>query len=245
MLLEVPVFNINSAIIAANNGADRLELCENYANGGTTPSYGVLKMVREKINIPVNVLIVPTGGDFVYTNIEFEAMKQDILLCNQLGFNGVVLGILLEDGNIDIERTTELVELAFPLEVTFHRAFDRCIDPYKGLEDIISCGCKRILTSGQKADVVAGRNLLQELLVLANNRIIIMPGGGVKSSNILELKSTTKAIEFHASCKKTIPTSMVFVNDYMNDNNTETSVDIEELRLIKQLLTIKNNHIGT
>lgn len=236
MLLEVPVFNINSAIIAANNGADRLELCENYANGGTTPSYGVLKMVREKINIPVNVLIVPTGGDFVYTNIEFEAMKQDILLCKQLGFNGVVLGILLVDGSIDIERTTELVKLAFPLEVTFHRAFDRCVDAYKGLEAIISCGCKRLLTSGQQADVVAGKHLLQKLINLANNRLIILPGGGVNSSNILNLKTTTNAVEFHASCKKTIPTSMVYINDSMNDNNNETSVDIKEITLVKQLL---------
>lgn len=236
MLLEVPVFNINSAIIAANNGADRLELCENYANGGTTPSYGVLKTVREKISIPVNVLIVPTGGDFIYTAIEFAAMKQDILLCKELGFNGVVLGILHIDGTIDIKRTSELVALAYPLEVTFHRAFDRCIDPYKGLEDIISCGCHRILTSGQKADVIAGKNLLTEIAILANNLIIIMPGGGVKSSNILQLKNSINTVEFHASCKKTIASSMIYTNKNMNDDNNETSVDIEELTLLKSLL---------
>jgi copper homeostasis protein len=235
MLLEVPVFNINSAIIAANNGADRLELCENYANGGTTPSYGILKMVREQISIPVNVLIVPTGGDFVYTDIEFKAMKQDILLCKELGFNGVVLGILLPDGNIDVTRTTELVQLAYPLQVTFHRAFDRCIDPYKGLEDIIQCGCHRILTSGQKAEVVTGKQLLKQLVQLAENRIIILPGGGVKSSNIADLQITTGVVECHASCKKIIPTSMVYVNKHMNDDNNETSVDIEELQRIKAL----------
>jgi copper homeostasis protein len=236
MLLEVPVFNINSAIIAANNGADRLELCENYANGGTTPSYGVLKTVSENINIPVNVLIIPTGGDFVYTDIEFAAMQQDILLCKELGFNGVVLGILLPDGNIDVTRTKELVQLAYPLQVTFHRAFDRCINPYKALENIINCGCHRILTSGQKADVVAGKNLLKELVALANKRIIIMPGGGVKSSNIEALISTTNAIEYHVSCKKIIPTKMQHVNESMHDNNDETSVDIEELQTIKRLL---------
>jgi copper homeostasis protein len=236
MLLEVPVFNINSAIIAANNGADRLELCENYANGGTTPSYGVLKMVREKVTIPVNVLIIPTGGDFVYTDIEFAAMQQDILLCKEQGFNGVVLGVLLPDGNIDMVRTKALVQLAYPMQVTFHRAFDRCINPYKGLEDIISCGCHRVLTSGQKADVEAGKNLLQELVTLAKNRIIIMPGGGVKSSNIETLISTTNAKEYHASCKKIIPTAMDYVNEAMQDDNNETSVDITELQTIKRLL---------
>jgi copper homeostasis protein len=236
MLLEVPVFNINSAIIAANNGADRLELCENYANGGTTPSYGVLKMVREKVSIPVNVLIIPTGGDFVYTDIEFAAMQQDILLCKELGFNGVVLGVLLPDGNIDVARTKALVQLAHPMQVTFHRAFDRCINPYKGLEDIISCGCHHILTSGQQADVVTGKNLLQELVTLAKGRIIIMPGGGIKSSNIETLISTTNAREYHASCKKIIPTVMDYVNEAMLDDNNETSVDITELQTIKRLL---------
>jgi copper homeostasis protein len=236
MLLEVPVFNINSAIIAASNGADRLELCENYANGGTTPSYGVLKMVREKVGIPVNVLIIPTGGDFVYRDIEFAAMQQDILLCKELGFNGVVLGVLLPDGNIDIPRTKALVQLAYPMQVTFHRAFDRCINPYKGLEDIISCGCHRILTSGQKAEVVAGKNLLQELVTLAKDRIIIMPGGGVKSSNMQDLISTTNAKEYHASCKKMIPTVMDYVNEAMQEDNNETSVDITELQTIKRLL---------
>lgn len=236
MLLEVPVFNINSAIIAANNGADRLELCENYANGGTTPSYGVLKMVCEKISIPVNVLIIPTGGDFVYTAIEYAAMQQDILLCKELGFNGVVLGILLPDGNIDVARTKALVQLAYPMQVTFHRAFDRCINPYKGLEDIISCGCHRILTSGQKADIMTGKNLLQELVTQAKDRIIIMPGGGVKSSNMEALITTTKAKEYHASCKTIIPTAMDYVNEAMLDDNDETSVDITELQTIKRLL---------
>ena len=236
MLLEVPVFNINSAIIAANNGADRLELCENYANGGTTPSYGVLKTVREKISIPVNVLIVPTGGDFLYTDVEFKAMQHDVEICRKLGFNGVVLGILKADGTIDIDKTRILVALAYPLEVTFHRAFDRCVDPHKGLEDIISCGCKRILTSGQKEDVAAGKALLKSLVHQAGNRIIIMPGGGVMSSNIMNLKTITGAIEFHASCKKIIHTSMVYVNENMNDDNDETSVDIEEIQLIKRLL---------
>ena len=235
MLLEVPVFNINSAIIAASNGADRLELCENYANGGTTPSYGILKTVRQKISIPVNVLIVPTGGDFVYTDIEFEVMKQDILLCKQLGFNGVVLGILQVDGNIDIERTSELVALAYPLEVTFHRAFDRCIDPYKGLQDVIQCGCHRILTSGQKADVVAGTDLLKTLVQQANSKIIIMPGGGVKSNNLKSLIDSTNAVEYHASCKAIIPTAMQYINKAMNDNNDETSVDIAELKCLKAL----------
>ncbi len=237
MLLEVPVFNINSAIIAANNGADRLELCENYENGGTTPSYGVLKTIREKVNIPVNVMIRPTADGFVYTALEFEAMKQDIQLCKQLGFNGVVLGILKADGCIDIERTKELVEHAYPLEVTFHRAFDRCSNPYKGLEAIIACGCKRLLTSGQKASAVGGRMLLKELVQIAGKRITIMPGGGLNSSNISDLINTVNALEYHSSCKTFIAPATHFINpDLHEDDMRNISVDIDELKLIKALL---------
>src|SRR6478735_5805917 len=148
MTLEIAVFNIQSAIMAANAGADRLELRENPYDGGTTPSYGTLKTVREKVSIPVFPIIRPRGGDFLYSDEEYEVMKKDILLCKDLGFEGVVIGMLLPEGSIDINRTAKLVKLAYPLEVTFHRAFDRAKDPLKSLEDIIKCGCQRILTSG-------------------------------------------------------------------------------------------------
>src|ERR1051326_3895835 len=147
--LEIAVFNIQSAILAAQAGADRIELCENPHDGGTTPSYGTLKTVREKINIPVFPIVRPHGGDFLYNDEEFEVMKKDILLIKQLGFEGAAIGLLNQNGTIEIKRTAKLVGLAYPLEITFHRAFDRAAEPLKALEDIIKCGCQRILTSGQ------------------------------------------------------------------------------------------------
>ncbi len=199
MILEIAVFNYESALVAANTGADRLELCDNYAAGGITVSREVLKHVRENIAIPVFPIIRPRGGDFYYTGEEFNTMKTSILRCKELGFEGVVLGILNEDKSIDIKRTLELVAIASPLEVTFHRAFDDCINPLKSLEQIISCGCKRILTSGKKPSAIEGKELLAELVGLAGNRIVIMPGGGVRSTVLKELIMTTAATEFHSA----------------------------------------------
>ena len=140
MLLEIAVFNYQSAEIAVKAGADRLELCMNYASGGITPSYGLMKVIKEKINIPVFVMIRPRSGNFVYSSAEFEIMKQDILIAKQLGFEGVVLGILKKDNTVDVERTKQLVALANPMQITFHRAFDDTPNPIQALEDIIKCG---------------------------------------------------------------------------------------------------------
>jgi len=129
-------------------------------DGGATPSYGTLKTARAKIRIPVFPIIRPRGGDFLYTNEEFEVMQKDVLLCKELGFEGLVTGMLLKDGTIDIKRTAKLVKLAYPLEVTFHRAFDRAKDPLQSLEDVIKCGCQRILTSGQVPNAFDGKELI-------------------------------------------------------------------------------------
>ena len=142
--LEVATFSIAGAITAQKAGADRIEFCENPEEGGTTPSFGALKSIRKNIRIPVFPIIRPRGGDFLYSEDEFEIMYHDIGLCKTLGFEGVVVGILKADGNIDKERTQQLVEQAYPMEVTFHRAFDRCINPLENLETIINCGCQRI-----------------------------------------------------------------------------------------------------
>src|SRR4051794_24537161 len=147
--LEIAAFNIQSALVAAKAGADRIELCENPADGGTTPSFGTLKTVREKINIPVFPIVRPRGGDFLYSDEEFEVIKKDVVLIKSLGFEGIVFGLLKKDGTIDKQRTAKLVELAYPIEVTFHRAFDRAVEPLHALEEIITCGCQQILTSGQ------------------------------------------------------------------------------------------------
>ena len=156
-------------------------------DGGTTPSYGTLKTVREKISIPVFPIIRARGGDFFYTNDEFTVMQKDVLLCKQLGFEGVVIGLLNKDATIDKEKTKRLVDVAYPMEVTFHRAFDRTKDAFQSLEDIINCGCQRILTSGQVPNAFDGKDLIKQLIEQADERIIIMPGSGVRSNNIKEL----------------------------------------------------------
>jgi copper homeostasis protein len=236
-MLEIAVFNIESAIAAAAAGADRLELCENPQEGGTTPSYGTLKLVKEKIRIPVFPIIRPRGGDFLYSAAEFEVMKQDIRLCKELGFEGVVIGLLLADGQIDIARTAELVELAYPMDTSFHRAFDRCADAFKGLEDVISAGCTRILTSGQVPNATDGKELIRQLVSKAGDRIIIMPGSGVRSSNIRELADYTGAKELHSSARINSKSAMKFSQAGMQDKLESVLVDGNEIRKMKEQLS--------
>jgi copper homeostasis protein len=236
IMLEIAVFNIESAIQAAQSGADRLELCENPQEGGTTPSYGTLKITREKISIPVFPIIRPRGGDFLYSDAEFRAMAQDLRLCKELGFEGVVIGLLQKDGSIDVQRTKELVALAYPMEVTFHRAFDRCNDPFRGLEDIIACGCTRILTSGQVPNAMDGKELIRQLVENADDRIIIMPGSGVRSSNISELAAYTGAKELHSSARKNTASAMEFAAPGMKDKMENTGVDMDEVRKMNAAL---------
>jgi len=235
-LLEICVFNIATALAAEKAGADRLELCENYANGGTTPSYGFLKTVREKISIPVFPMIRPRGGDYFHSDEEFEIIKEDVLLCKALGFEGVVFGLLKQDGRIDTDKTKRLTELAYPLEVTFHRAFDRCKDPMQSLEEIIACGCQRILTSGQYPTVMEGKELIKKLIDQANERIIIIPGSGLKSSNVVEIKEYTGAVEFHTSARKIIPSPTQFINEKIKEDFSKDFIDETEIKKIKALI---------
>ena len=235
-ILEIAVFNISSALAAAQAGADRIELCENPTEGGTTPSFGTLKIVREKINIPVFPIVRPRGGDFLYSDEEFGVMKKDMLLIKRLGFEGVVFGLLEKDGTIDKQRTAKLVELAYPMEATFHRAFDRAAEPSRALEEIISCGCQRILTSGQVPNAVDGKELIKQLIQQADERIIIMPGSGVRSNNIVELASYTNAQEFHSSARKIIPSQMEFIQKSMKENLENIFVDVEEIKMMRDAL---------
>jgi copper homeostasis protein len=235
VLLEIAVFNIESALLAASAGADRLELCENPAEGGTTPSYGTLKIVKEKISIPVFPIIRPRGGDFLYNEDEFAVMKKDVELCKELGFEGVVIGLLNEDGTVDAARTKILVDTAYPMEVTFHRAFDRAADPLTALETIIDCGCNRILTSGQVPNAWDGKELIKQLVAQANERIIIMPGSGVRSSNIKDLAEFTGAVELHSSARKNIASAMLVAKASMNEELKTVSVDVEDIQKMKLL----------
>lgn len=239
MLLEIAVFDIGAAIVAAKAGAHRLELCANPAEGGITPSYGTLVAVREKIDIPVFPIIRPRGGDFLYSEEEFEVMRKDVLLCKQLGFEGVVLGLLSADGTIDMNRTAALVDVAYPMDVTFHRAFDRVIDPFNALEAIINCGCQRILTSGLVPTAWDGKQLIKALITAAEYRIEIMPGSGVRSHNIKVLAEFTSATEFHSAAKIMQPSAMHYQASNMQENNDTFFVDADDIQqMLLQLNSI-------
>lgn len=199
--VEIVTSDLHSSLIAAEGGADRIELCDNLAVGGTTQSFGVIKACREKITIHLFPIIRPRGGDFVYSDEEYEIIKDDIKLCKQLNCDGVVLGLLTKEGNIDIQRSARLVDLAYPMDATFHRAFDRCNDPFKALEEIIEMGFTRILTSGQQPTAPEGVDLLKDLIQKAGERIIIMPGSGVRKENIQSLAYATGAVELHSSLR--------------------------------------------
>ncbi|NCT94751.1 MAG: copper homeostasis protein CutC [Chitinophagaceae bacterium] len=236
-LLEICVFNTATAMEAAAAGADRIELCENYANGGTTPSYGYLKTTREKVSIPIFPMIRPRGGDYYHRPEEIDIIQRDIALCKELGFEGVVFGLLNRDGSIDRENTARLVELAYPLDVTFHRAFDRCKDPLEALETIIACGCTRILTSGQHPKAPEGKVLIQQLVEQAGDRIIIMPGSGINSHNIADMMQFTGAKEFHGSARILRPSPSEYTNPLIPEDFSQDFTDAVEIRKLKQLLS--------
>jgi len=234
--LEVIGFTIESCLIAQAAGAHRIELCDNPSEGGTTPSYGFIKTARENLSIELYPIIRPRGGDFLYSEIEFELMKADIQICKNLGCDGVVIGMLNSDGTVDKQRCKQLVDIAQPMGVSFHRAFDRTKDPFKALEDIISIGCERILTSGQKSVATDGAALLNELVKQANGRIIIMPGSGVRSDNVEKLVKKTNATEFHTSARTYTDSKMEFINESMDEQLTSVTTLSNEIKTIIQVL---------
>ena len=190
MQVEICAFSIESCLNAQRAGAHRVELCGGLYEGGTTPSYGLIERARAVLSIQLYVMIRPRGGDFCYDEEELSVMRSDILTAKKLGTDGVVLGILLPNGKVDVTRTAELVELAKPMAVTFHRAFDMAIDPYEALEVVIQTGAERILTSGQQNTALEGRDLIQQLTQQAAGRIEIMAGSGVNADNALLLAKT-------------------------------------------------------
>lgn len=231
-LLEVIGFNIESCILAQTAGANRIELCDNPGEGGTTPSYGFIKAAREKLHIELYPIIRPRGGDFFYSDAEFEVMKTDVKICKELGCDGVVIGILNADGTVDIKRCKALVKLAYPLGVTFHRAFDRVKDASQALEDVIEIGCERILTSGLVSTALDGAETLAALIKQADERIIIMPGSGVRADNIIELAKKTGAVEFHTSARINIDSRMNYTNEAMKESMKSVSVNENEIKEI-------------
>ena len=236
-IFEVCAFNIQSAIIAQNVGAARVELCDNPVEGGTTPSYGAIEEAREKIDIDLYPIIRPRSGNYFYNDEEFSIMRRDILKCRDLDCDGISIGIQKVNGEIDTERLSRIVEWAGPLGVTCNRVFDCAPDPFKALEDIINCGCERILTSGLKSAAPDAAPLLKKLIEAAGTRIIIMPGAGVKSSNVRKLAEETNAREFHGSARKIANNPVTFLNKEVSDYGNVYITDEEEVRAIIAQLT--------
>lgn len=233
MLLEICAFNLPAALAAQRAGADRIEFCSGPEEGGVTPSAGLIRTAREVLQIPLYPIIRPREGDFLYSDEEFRAMLLDIEFCKEVGCDGVVVGILLADGSVDGARCGRLVEAAYPMGVTFHRAFDRAANPFEALEFIIQIGCERILTSGQRPVAMEGAELLNELVREADERIVIMPGSGVRSANIAELARKTGAVEFHTTARVLWPGAMEFVNGGMQEDLSVVMADEEEIRSIR------------
>ncbi|MFA8433174.1 MAG: copper homeostasis protein CutC [Marinifilaceae bacterium] len=242
--LEICIDSMESALAAQKGGADRVELCANLAEGGTTPSAGMIKTCRTISDLELYVMIRPRSGDFCYSPYEFEIMREDIQIAKKLGADGVVFGLLLPNGEIDLERTKELVQCAAPMNVTFHRAFDMCKDPLKGLEDLIQAGVYRILTSGQKQTAWEGQNLLRELGEKAGNRIKIMAGAGINPENLEELLRTTNLSECHLSAKSRIESPMEYRNPnvYMGGipGGSEYEIYRSDINTIREIKSIIN-----
>ncbi len=197
--IEVCCDSVESVLAAEGGGADRVELCDNLFEGGTTPSAGAIEIARRSTDVKLHVIIRPRGGDFCYSEIEMEVMKRDIRIAGESGADGIVTGILTPEGDIDIERTRELIEIARPMSVTFHRAFDLVRDPCQSLEDLIALGIDRVLTSGQEASALEGIDLIAELVRRADGRTIILPGGGINERNIRRVVTESGAREVHVT----------------------------------------------
>ncbi len=235
IILEVPVFNLEAALDAAEFGIDRLELCANFPEGGETPSVGMLKFLKTEIDIPVFVMIRPRGGDFAYSQKELMVMKRDIELLGEQGADGFVFGVLDNQGFVNIDSCKSLLRAASGKPCTFHRAFDASADYFDSLEKIISCGFDRILTSGGKNSVTDGLETLKELLLKAQDRISIMPGGGTKPEHVFDLKKTGFLKEVHASCKTWKPSTNQFFNPEVSFSDDSKSFT-HHLRIDKEVV---------
>lgn len=245
---EICANSVESCLAAQEGGADRVELCAGIPEGGTTPSYGEIKLARKLLTkTKLHVIIRPRGGDFLYTPLELERMEEDIRICRELGVDGVVFGCLTEEGEIDREVNRRLVEQARPMSVTFHRAFDRTADPMKALEDIISLGCNRILTSGQQPKAIDGISLLAQLEKKLKEYplppIQLLAGSGVNEENIRQIFDATSIHEYHFSARVNVVSKMKHYNHevYMGakgaDESNSLVTSAEKVRnTIKQLV---------
>ena len=237
--IEIATNDFITAKSAVEGGADRIELCAALSEGGITPSYGTIVQCRKAFDVQIFPIIRNRGGDFLYTDDEFEIMLHDVKLCREIGCDGVVVGFLQADGSIDVKRTAKLVAAAYPLEATFHRAFDRCKDPFEALEQLIETGCQRILTSGQQPTAPQGAELIAQLVKAADERIIIMPGSGVRKENIKELQRQTGAVEFHSSLRSKQVSAMEFIHSAFAGNEesyVNPAINTGEVKALRKAL---------
>jgi copper homeostasis protein len=219
ILIEICVDSVASAVAAERGGAKRVELCGDLLEGGITPSAGMIELVRAKVSIGLQIMIRPRGGDFCYTADEFEIMHRDIETAKKLGADGVVFGILDADGNVDTRRSRGLLELARPLDVTFHRAFDMSADLSRSLEDLCGIGANRILTSGGQPTALHGLQRIAELVKAAQGRIVIMPGSGIKAENAQRIVEESGVCEIHAGLRSSVASPMGFRNPRITMGN--------------------------
>ena len=244
--LEVCANSVASALAAQEGGSIRIELCDNLSEGGTTPSAGQILMARKLLNIKLYVLIRPRSGDFLYNDTEFETMLADAKFCAESGCDGIATGILKADGTIDKARNAQLVKIAkhAGIGITFHRAFDMCADHYKAMEDIITLGFERILTSGGKSTAMEGASTIAHLVEKANGRIIIMPGSGIDEHNVADLVHFTGVKEIHASARTIIQSNMQYQNDHImmgGNPGNEYSFDQTDTERVKNLIEFANS----
>lgn len=242
MIIEIAVFSLESAIIACNSGAHRIELCSAPAEGGLTPSAATMRLARKYIKIPIHVMIRPREGDFCYSVKEFETMLLDVAAAKMVGMEGIVAGILKPDGTVDEQRTAILVDAAAPMNVTFHRAFDMVKDQDEALETIINAGCARILTSGGQQTAPQGIEKLTDLVRKASGRISIMPGSGVNNNNIKKLAETTGATEMHLSARTFVHGKMNFKQPHVTMGGAVAIPDYDlqtpDEKMIREILNL-------
>ena len=229
--IEICANSVESAVKAQQAGAYRVELCAGIPEGGTTPSFGEIRMARQLLNqTKLHVIIRPRGGDFLYSPIEQEIMLHDIKVAHQLGADGVVFGCLTAEGYVDVPLMQKLMNAVGEMSVTFHRAFDMCSNPKEALEQIIGLGIDRVLTSGQEATAEKGIPLLKELVEQADGRIIIMPGCGVRENNIGKIEAETGAKEFHTSARSIVYSKMEYRNENVPMGSSIVSSEFETVQ---------------
>lgn len=204
--------SVESAVNAEKGGAARVELCSNLMEGGTTPSVGTLRMVKRTVDIPVFIMIHPRGGDFLYSDFEFQVMMEDARVLKENGADGFVFGILTANGEIDAKRLRTLIDLVRPLPVTFHRAFDMVQDPWLSLGVLVELGVERVLTSGHDSSALEGLPMLEKLVKGARGRIVVVPGGGINERNVRRILEGSGAVEFHCSARKARASAMEYCN---------------------------------